>query len=143
MKDLTQNLPGFKPRFWQVALAFLFDVFFATVGLFIVCGTAFWLRPQYEPHLEGYALFAVDIILTLIISGYMLSCIPMYPAILHASILQATFGKLLVGLYITDGTGRRLSIGKSILRQMAYFQYAGSIEALQKIERNTFVRSRF
>lgn len=143
MEDLKQNLPGFKPRFWQVALAILLDIFFATVGLFIVCGTAFWLRPQYEPHLEGYALFAVDIMLTLIVSGYLLLCIPMYPALLHTSPLQATFGKLLFGLYITDGAGRRLTIGKSILRQMAYFQFAGGIEALQKIERNTFVRSRF
>lgn len=56
-----------------------------------------------------------------VIFAFILSTGPVYFALCHASPWQATFGKRLLNIYVTDDTGSRISMSRSLGRWVALF----------------------
>jgi uncharacterized RDD family membrane protein YckC len=89
--------------FWVRVLAYLVDsVVFFTVLILIAAGAAF---------LGDFGATAISVVA---LFGPFL-----YWGLMHASARQATFGKSLLGLKVTDSDGERLSIVRSLLREIA------------------------
>lgn len=66
----------------------------------------------------------------LILLAYALSMGAIYRALFEASAWQASFGKRLLNIYVTDDNGRRISIAKSFGRWLARFflgMFGGSL----------------
>jgi uncharacterized RDD family membrane protein YckC len=54
-----------------------------------------------------------------IVVAFIVSMGPFYSGIFQASVWQATIGKRLLNIYVTDATGRRLSMLRSLARSFA------------------------
>src|SRR5438105_2249904 len=91
--------------FWVRVLAYLVDtVVFSTILVAVAAGAAFLgdLAPM--------------VIIAVIVLGPLL-----YWGLMHASARQATLGKSLLGLKVTDADGERLSLVRSLVREVAKY----------------------
>jgi uncharacterized RDD family membrane protein YckC len=57
----------------------------------------------------------------IVVLGYILSLGPIYVILFHASGWQATIGKRLLGIYVSDDAGNRITLSRSCGRWFAQF----------------------
>ncbi len=65
-----------------------------------------------------------------IFNAYFLACGPIYCAVCHASPWQATFGKRLLNIHVTGDDGKRISLARSLGRELTMYLFAALMLAL-------------
>jgi uncharacterized RDD family membrane protein YckC len=100
--------------FWRRFAAYMLD--WVILGFFL--NAVYWfLRNQIQMgHIRYETLEVISGILLIPISIIITWC---YYSGLESSPLQATLGKWLIGLYVTDENGERLTFGKATGRHFA------------------------
>lgn len=108
--------PGFA-GFWLRAIACFIDTIFI-VAIFLI-GTSFFpatfdkLLPPTSASFTDFPQPAPVVIVILIALG----CV--YYTVFESSVWQATPGKRILRLYVTDLNGQRITIGRALLRNIA------------------------
>jgi len=108
--------PGFA-GFWLRAIACFIDTVFI-VAIFLI-GASFFpatfekLLPPASASFTDFPQPAPIVIVILILLG----CV--YYTAFESSAWQATPGKRILGLYVTDLNGQRISVGRALLRNIA------------------------
>lgn len=97
--------------FWRRVFAYLIDS-----ALLVLASSAVMTLATANPTGSVGALVITDAIWTLIV----LFLSSLYPILMECSPLQATVGKLLAGLKVTDLQGARISFGRSFWRTSAH-----------------------
>ena len=101
-----------------LVLGLLFMVAFVVRGLRVI---GLWAPPDSAvPPDQLWRALGVGPKL-LIVLAYFISLGPIYVILFHASGWQATIGKRLTGIYVTDDAGNRLTLSRSSGRWFAQF----------------------
>ena len=104
--------------FWKRFLASFLDGLVGGLGyvvimlLLMAVGGGFG---HYEGNQPAAVFFVVLLWIFLLFGSWL------YPALMESSKLQATVGKLAVGLKVTDLEGRRISFGRATARYFAHY----------------------
>lgn len=97
--------------FWKRYAAYTIDTFLLAI-VFGILGAVFGLAGDDLARGEGLGTFAVFYVVEIVL-------IALYFAWMHASVNQASLGKLAVGIKVTDDDGQRISLGRGIGRFFA------------------------
>ncbi len=100
MADLTGTAYG---GFWIRVLAYLVDTVVLFIGFVVLGAACAFLGPAGAPILGAAGVIGPIL----------------YWGLMQASARQATFGKSLLGMKVTDTDGNRLSIPRSLVREVA------------------------
>ena len=106
------NTPQFYAGFWRRVAAVLIDTIPLAIMSWII-GSAtethsmFWWDAEDATDMRGFVLSALVMWL--------------YFALSESSRTQATLGKMIVGLYVTDEDGRRISFGRATGRHFGKY----------------------
>jgi uncharacterized RDD family membrane protein YckC len=112
---VTEN-PRIYAGFWLRVLAALIDAFvmfipFCWITLFTILFIRFVIAPKRDDYDTLLMIIGIPLV-TLIATR-------IYFALLESSPLQASIGKLVVGVYVTDTEGRRITLGRATGRTFA------------------------
>lgn len=86
--------------------------------------TGIWVPTAAAP--SGFSWYLA------VISGF-LSTGPIYGALFHASPWQATLGKRLLKIYVTDNNGKRISLARSFFRVLTFSLLAPALGSLVSV----------
>ena len=86
-------------------------------------------EPDYVGFFRRFFAYIIDFMIVLLITGFLnfdsiftyFIFYTFYNTLLHASPLQGTIGKLLVGAIVTDVYGEKLNLGRSFLRALSIY----------------------
>ncbi|HEY0504747.1 MAG TPA: RDD family protein [Lysobacter sp.] len=97
--------------FWKRYAAYMIDTFLLTI-VFAILGAVFGITGAELIRGEGVGTFAAFYVVELALMA-------LYFGWMHASVNQATLGKLAVGIKVTDDDGQRISLARGIGRFFA------------------------
>ncbi len=112
--NATTGGEGRPAGFWIRVVAYIIDGIILNVVngiLFGIAGVNVFALDTGSPEAAGSAAGVIGLILVVVNLGYFV--------VLEASKLQATLGKLVVGIRVSDANGQRIGIGRSIGRTLA------------------------
>lgn len=102
-----------------IAFAVLLAAGFAMRWLLVV---GVWTRPAGAETIEVWSSLETPAKLAVIIAC-IVSMGPIYSAFFEASVWQASVGKRLLNIYVTDDAGRRVGLTRSFGRSFAKFMF--------------------
>ncbi|HEX5313427.1 MAG TPA: RDD family protein [Gammaproteobacteria bacterium] len=123
----AKEAPGLHAGFWRRVAAYIIDaialnivIYICWIVVFLIFGLSSggfsraFVEPGRSPDFAWFAVFGVLEVATIVIMW-------LYFAVFESSRLQATPGKLALGLGVTDGRGGRIGFGRATGRYFAKF----------------------
>ncbi len=116
--------------FWRRFMAYMLDFFIVTVPLAVVlfvipgdvvseCGT--YIEKTFDQDGVAQEASSYQCATTWVGNLIMIIVVWLYAALMESSARQATVGKMMIGVVVTDTDGNRLSFGRASARYFAKF----------------------
>ena len=116
--------------FWRRFMAYMVDFFVVTVPLAVVlfiipgdvfseCGT--YVEKTFDQDGVAQESSSYRCLTTWVGDLVMIIVVWLYAALMESSARQATLGKMMIGVVVTDTEGNRLSFGRASARYFAKF----------------------
>ncbi|QSZ27581.1 RDD family protein [Aceticella autotrophica] len=103
--------------FWRRFVAFIIDYIIVLIPLKIIQAVFFPINPSNDQILATGRIFHSIVMINII--GIMINWL--YFALMESSSKQATLGKMIIGLYVTDLEGNKISFARATGRYFAKF----------------------
>lgn len=96
--------------------AFVFIPILGVLGMSMAASAGFDFSSFNDEDMIGWIIAMISAIIIGAIIAFIIQVL--YFSIMESSKYQATFGKMALGLIVTDTDGKRLDLGKSLLRNL-------------------------